>query len=250
MKDGQLFRVKVIKTDTDLPKEDGSYFICYRDKIHDVYNWKSGYERAWEGVSWYLEPIEEQEPSKVITTCNNPITSEDTCNVLAKKKTCIGCKYVTISKSEEPSKGAEEIPQEIVFKMQREFEPNPDSTFKQGMYSGYAFGLQDGFKYAMEQYRAEGAREELYNDLGEWTKEVFPDADSIAHLYKLKDETEEAIKTPTDITEYADCLMAIFGASYKAGFAYDELILACKNKLSINKTRKWIKGKNNTYQHI
>jgi len=102
---------------------------------------------------------------------------------------------------------------------------------------------------AMEQYRTEGLREELYNDLGEWTKNVFPDADSVAHLFKLKDETEEAIKTPNDIMEYADCLMAIFGASYKAGFTYDELMSACKDKLVINKTRKWVKGNNNTYQH-
>jgi hypothetical protein len=59
-----------------------------------------------------------------------------------------------------PSKGTE-VPQEIVIKMQREFEPHPDSTFKQGMYSGYAFGLQDGFKYAMEQYGVEGLRDIL-----------------------------------------------------------------------------------------
>ena len=44
-----------------------------------------------------------------------------------------------------------EIPNDIVTKMQHEFEPNPDSSFKQGLYSGYAFGLQDGFKYASQQ---------------------------------------------------------------------------------------------------
>jgi len=44
-----------------------------------------------------------------------------------------------------------EIPNDIVTKMQHEFEPNPDTSFKQGMYSGYAFGLQDGFKYASQQ---------------------------------------------------------------------------------------------------
>jgi hypothetical protein len=32
---------------------------------------------------------------KVVTHCGNPITSEDTCNVLAKKKTYIGYSYVT-----------------------------------------------------------------------------------------------------------------------------------------------------------
>jgi hypothetical protein len=46
---------------------------------------------------------------------------------------------------------AEEIPSEVVSKMQHEFMPNLDSVFKEGMYSGYAFGLQDGFKYAQSR---------------------------------------------------------------------------------------------------
>ena len=28
--------------------------------------------------------------------CGNPITSEDTCNILVKKKTCKGCKFFII----------------------------------------------------------------------------------------------------------------------------------------------------------
>jgi len=57
-------------------------------------------------------------------------------------------------------KTAEEIPSETVTKMQKEFQPRTETSFEQGMYSGYAFGLQDGFKYALEQYRTEGLREE------------------------------------------------------------------------------------------
>jgi hypothetical protein len=56
---------------------------------------------------------------------------------------------------ETKDKFAEEIPIEVVTKMQREFEPHPDSTFKQGMYSGYAFGLQDGYKYHQQKIREE-----------------------------------------------------------------------------------------------
>jgi len=58
-------------------------------------------------------------------------------------------------------KTAEEIPSETVTKMQKEFQPRTETSFEQGMYSGYAFGLQDGFKYAMDQYRTEGLRDEL-----------------------------------------------------------------------------------------
>jgi len=41
------------------------------------------------------------------------------------------------------------IPNEIVAKMQQEFQPKTSTDFEQGMYSGYAFGLQDGYKYAL-----------------------------------------------------------------------------------------------------
>lgn len=43
----------------------------------------------------------------------------------------------------------EEIPNDIVTKMQKEFQPETSTSFNQGMYSGYAFGLQDGFKFAL-----------------------------------------------------------------------------------------------------
>lgn len=42
------------------------------------------------------------------------------------------------------------IDKDTVSKMQHEFEPNPNSPFRMGMYSGYAFGLQDGYKLAIE----------------------------------------------------------------------------------------------------
>ena len=50
-------------------------------------------------------------------------------------------------------KTAEEIPSEIVTKMQKEFQPELDTSFQQGMYSGYAFGLQDGYKYASQKHK-------------------------------------------------------------------------------------------------
>ena len=57
----------------------------------------------------------------------------------------------SIEKQSEPTeRKTAEIPSDIVQKMQHEFEPNPDTSFKQGMYSGYAFGLQDGYKFASQ----------------------------------------------------------------------------------------------------
>jgi hypothetical protein len=90
----------------------------------------------------------------------------------------------------------------------------------------------------------------LFNEMGEFSVKTFTGATAKGHLRKLKEEADEAIEDPTDIKEYADCLMALFGAAYKAGFTYDALIQAGKEKLEINKSRKWVKLENEIYQHI
>lgn len=97
---------------------------------------------------------------------------------------------------------------------------------------------------------AESKLDLIYSEFGEWTKKTFPDAHSVEHLIKLKEEADEAIAKPSDITEYADCLGAIFGAAYKSGFSFDDLKTAFIKKFEINKSRKWLKSKNGTYQHI
>jgi hypothetical protein len=98
--------------------------------------------------------------------------------------------------------------------------------------------------------QSEPSDEELYNIFGEWTVKTFPDAGSVEHLKKLIIETYEAINDPFDISEYADCLGAIFGASFKAKFSYKQLMTAFREKFEINKTRKWEKKSNGMYQHI
>jgi hypothetical protein len=90
----------------------------------------------------------------------------------------------------------------------------------------------------------------LYESVKIFCFKKFPDASNIDHLRKLNDETMEAIETPFDIEEYADCLIALLGAANKSGFNYDELLKASKEKLFICEKRKWKKLKNGTYQHI
>lgn len=92
--------------------------------------------------------------------------------------------------------------------------------------------------------------ETLYNEFGQWTKATFPNAGSVKHLIKLKEEVNEAIEAPNDIMEYADCMGGLFGAAYKAGFTFDDLFDAWNKKFQINKTRKWQVNKNGTYSHI
>ena len=90
----------------------------------------------------------------------------------------------------------------------------------------------------------------LYNSMGKFSMEKFPDASPIEHLLKVKNEADEAINCPHDIVEYADILLSLFGAAYKAGFSYEELMKASKKKLEICKERKWRKLEDGTYQHI
>jgi hypothetical protein len=67
-KDGQLLRVKVIKTEADMPKEEGLYFVAEKNYKYIYlckYELTENFVRVWlRDIDWYLEPIEEQEPSK------------------------------------------------------------------------------------------------------------------------------------------------------------------------------------------
>jgi hypothetical protein len=90
----------------------------------------------------------------------------------------------------------------------------------------------------------------IYNEMGQFAEKTFPDATPIEHLKKLQQEVNESIQAPTDITEYADCLLALFGAAYRAGFTYAELVVATANKLIVCQNRKWERKPDGTYQHI
>lgn len=90
----------------------------------------------------------------------------------------------------------------------------------------------------------------LYSEMGEFAKLAFPDAGAIQHLIKLKNEADEAIAAPHDSIEYADCLLCLFGAAYKAGFTYERLLSIAKAKLDVAKERKWERQSDGTYQHI
>jgi hypothetical protein len=74
----------------------------------------------------------------------------------------------------------------------------------------------------------------------------------IGPLKHLAKEVEEAIKDPSDLSEFADCQILIFDAARRAGFTYDQLAEACFAKLAINKKRKWPKAKepNTPLEHV
>jgi len=75
MKDGQLLRIKIIKTGDDLPKEDGEYFVLRRQYINrdsplcyykEALEFNSVTKDYWLAhIAWYLQPVEEQESKQL-----------------------------------------------------------------------------------------------------------------------------------------------------------------------------------------
>jgi len=110
-----------------------------------------------------------------------------------------------------------------------------------------AMEIINALKQELSDLKAKQA--EIYNQIGEWAKVVFPDAGSIEHMIKLKIEAQEVIVDSGDITEYADCFICLFAAAYKMGFSFPDLLGAIENKFEINKQRNWAKLPDGTYQH-
>jgi hypothetical protein len=92
--------------------------------------------------------------------------------------------------------------------------------------------------------------EQLFDSIGSWSKTAFPDAGTIDHIKKLQQEAEEVIQEPSDITEYADCVIALFAGAWKSGISFNELVEAVDQKLEVNKKREWMKLPDGTYQHV
>ena len=92
----ELYRKVYVKSINDLPIRFGSYHTNIGIlKFGGVKSYNI-YISQYDGkLKYYLQPIEQEESNKSSLYCGNPITTEDTCNVLAKKKTCNGCKYQT-----------------------------------------------------------------------------------------------------------------------------------------------------------
>lgn len=82
----------------------------------------------------------------------------------------------------------------------------------------------------------------LWLDQAQWSRATFgPDdkrgpAGPLKHLIK---EAKEALADPTDIVEYADCLLLILDATRRAGFTLTRLLDAAAVKQAENRRRSW-----------
>lgn len=76
----------------------------------------------------------------------------------------------------------------------------------------------------------------------EWSQAVFgPDDERgpIGALKHLRDEVDETLNAPDDVSEYADCLLLTIESARRAGFSVDELLAAAERKHVRNRCRRW-----------
>ena len=84
--------------------------------------------------------------------------------------------------------------------------------------------------------------EELAEDQSEWSQATFGSDQQrgpVGPLKHLEKEAREAAANPSDVSEYADCLLLLLDASRRAGITPLELVRAGAAKMQTNKVRRW-----------
>ena len=92
--------------------------------------------------------------------------------------------------------------------------------------------------------------EALYNKIARMAQDLFPDATSIDHIKKLKEEAQEVISDPSDEEEYADCLIALIAGAAKQGINWNDLKQITYKKVNKNYDRDWKKDSDGVYSHV
>lgn len=107
----------------------------------------------------------------------------------------------------------------------------------------------------------ESELQQLMNDIRKWSDDAFgKENESLRIFYHLQKEVEELISAikkskgktiSTVLFEYADCLMLLLNAASAHGYTSNDLLLALRDKLELNKNRKWGKpDENGVVEHI
>jgi hypothetical protein len=91
---------------------------------------------------------------------------------------------------------------------------------------------------------------ELYEAMGSFGRATFNSSNPTLQLEKLKKEADEAIDTPHDFQEWADCYIALSVGAYMQGIDYEDLCAHIRRKFEILKTRNWEIDEAGLYQHI
>lgn len=84
----------------------------------------------------------------------------------------------------------------------------------------------------------------LFETVQSWSRRTFGPAyerGPVGPLKHIKKEVDEALAEPQDIVEYADILILLFDATWRAGFTEQDLLEAANEKLVKIATREYPK---------
>lgn len=94
------------------------------------------------------------------------------------------------------------------------------------------------YQYHGEQYFSLFARVRSWSDKTFGSKKERGPIGPLKHLAK---EAKEAAEKPDDKVEYADCLIVLLDACWRAGITSGELLRLAHEKMKVNETRIWPK---------
>ena len=89
-----------------------------------------------------------------------------------------------------------------------------------------------------------------YKRISRFAENTFPDVEAKTHAKKLIEEANELYQEPTDITEVADCMIALIGTASKSGFTLKDIKRAINEKLEIIESVEWIEQEDGTFKSI
>lgn len=92
--------------------------------------------------------------------------------------------------------------------------------------------------------------EMLQEDIVDWLNKVHPNRSETAVWAKLLEETGEVMTDPTDIEEWADVMIVLLDLASRYGHYMDDILLTARDKLIVNKARKWEINKHGVMSHV
>lgn len=91
--------------------------------------------------------------------------------------------------------------------------------------------------YATPQSAPE--RDQIRREHAAWSQATFGDVGPVGSLKHLSKEALEAAAEPGDLSEWADMQFLLWDAQRRAGISDEQITLAMKEKLAVNKKREW-----------
>lgn len=92
--------------------------------------------------------------------------------------------------------------------------------------------------------------EMLQEDIVDWLDKVHPNRSEMAVWAKFLEETGEVMTDPMDIGEWADVMIVLLDLASRYGHYMDDILMTARDKLIVNKARKWEINKHGVMSHV